>query len=230
MSRMDANTPRAMVARSRTRRGVFRGAGAVASALAALALLVAAAPAGAVSGRFSADPAAAQAALSLAREVFDAWVLRHERIVVPDDLPPLLRERSGVFVSAMLGDAPRCCMGTLHPTRATLAEQIVEAAVAAAGMDARFPAITPDELPRLRVIVSIVEPPEPISRPVTLDPAEEGLAVRSRCGWGVVLPRETPRVELIEPWARIRAGAGPGERVYYYRVRAFRIVEPRPEP
>jgi hypothetical protein len=41
----------------------------------------------------------------------------------------------------------------------------------------------------------------------------------------VVLPRETPRVELIEPWARIRAGAAPDEPVDYYRVRAFRIVE-----
>lgn len=182
-----------------------------------------------VAQRFAADPAAAQAALTLARETFDAWVLRHERPTIPDDLPPLLQRRSAVFVSAMLGDAPRCCMGTLYPTRATLARQIVEAAVAAAGMDVRFPPITPEELPRVRLIVSVLEPPEHIDSADGLDPAREGLAVRGAKGWGVVLPRETPRAELIEPWARIRASVGLYEDVDYYRVRAFRIVETDPE-
>lgn len=182
-----------------------------------------------VAERFAADPVAAQAALALARETVDAWVLRHERTPIPEDLPPLLSERAGVFVSAILGDAPRCCMGALYPTKPTLAEQIVEAARAAAGMDLRFPPVTPEELPSLRVIVSVLEPPEPIPHARGLDPAREGLAVRGAKGWGVVLPRETPRVELIEPWARIRAGATFDEPVDYYRVRAFRVVEPKRE-
>ncbi|MBD3293440.1 MAG: AMMECR1 domain-containing protein [Armatimonadia bacterium] len=182
-----------------------------------------------VAERFAADPVAAQAALELARESVDAWVLRHERAAVRDDLPPLLYERAGVFVSAMLGDAPRCCMGTLYPTKPTLAEQILDGARAAAGMDLRFPPITPDELPRIRVIVSVLEPPLPIQHARGLDPAREGLAVRGANGWGVVLPRETPRAELIEPWARIRAGVTSDEPVDYYRVRAFRIVEPKRE-
>ena len=183
-----------------------------------------------VAERFAADPDAAQAALNLARTTIDARVLRDERLTALTDLPPLLHERAAVFVSAMLGDAPRCCMGVLHPTRATVAEQIVEAARAAAGMDLRFPPITPEELPKLRVIVSVLEPPEPIMSAAGLDPACEGLAVRGARGWGVVLPRETPRAELIEPWARIRAGVSPDEPVDYYRVRAFRIVEPEIEP
>jgi len=206
------------------------GIRACAATVVALAwLVVPASPthATSVAARFAADPVATEAALVLARETIDAWVLRHERLAIPDDLPPLLNERAAVFVSAMLGDAPRCCMGTLYPTRVTVAEQISEAALAAAGMDLRFPHITPGELSRLRVIVSVLEPPEPIDSAEGLDPAREGLAVRGAKGWGVVLPRETPRAELIEPWARIRAGATPDERVDYYRVRAFRIVEPK---
>lgn len=201
----------------------------IALGLVMAALLPVTADAASVAERFASDPDAAEAALRVARETFDAWVLRHERTTIPDDLPPLLSERAGVFVSAMLGDAPRCCMGTLYPTRPTLAEQIVEAAIAAAGIDLRFSPITPEELPRLRVIVSVLEPPEWVASADGLDPAQEGLAVRGAKRWGVVLPRETPRVELIEPWARIRAGAAPGEAVQYYRVRAFRIVEPKSE-
>jgi len=201
-------------------------AGIPALVLVASAWLITPACAETVAERFAADPAAAQSALSLARATIDAWVLRHDPATggTPADLPPLMHERAAVFVSAMLGDAPRCCMGVLYPTRATVAEQITEAARAAAGMDLRFPPITVEELPSLRVIVSVLEPPEPIASADGLDPACEGLAVRGAKGWGVVLPRETPRAELIESWARIRAGAAPDELVDYYRVRAFRIV------
>jgi len=180
--------------------------------------------------RFDTDPAAAQAMLDLARAAFDAYVLRHERVTPPDDLPPLLSERSAAFVSAILGDAPRCCMGSVHPTRPTIAAEVVHAARMAAGLDARFPPITPAELPRLRLIVSVLAPPEPIASPAGLDPLVEGLAVRGPRRWGVVLPAETPRAELMEPWARVRAGVGESDRVDYYRVRAFRILEPVREP
>ncbi len=180
--------------------------------------------------RFEADPVAAQALLDLARDAFDAWVLHHDRVTPPDDLPALLGERSGVFVSAILGDAPRCCMGSVYPTRPTIAAEVAHAARMAAGMDLRFPPITPAELPRLRLIVSVIAPPEPIAGPAGLDPLVEGLAVRGPRRWGVVLPAETPRAELMEPWARIRAAVGESDRVDYYRVQAFRILEPPRDP
>ncbi len=192
-------------------------------------LLAPLASAESVAERFVADPAAGQAALSLARQTFEACVLRHESVTPPADLSPLLHERAGVFVSAILGDAPRCCMGTLYPIRRTLAEEIVAAARAAASMDLRFPPVRPEELSKLRVIVSILRPPEPISSPAGLNPATEGLAVRGAKGWGVVLPRETPHHELMERWARIRAGADPHEHVDYYRIEAYRVVEPEPQ-
>jgi len=179
--------------------------------------------------RLCAEPQAQQAALELARSALDAWCLRHERISVPADLPALLCERSGVFVSAILGDAPRCCMGSLYPTRPTLAEEIIAAAAAAAGMDARFPPLTAGELPRLRVVVSVVDPPQPTADPTALDPLTEGVAVRGALRWGVSLPGETPHQKLMIQWARIRAGAADDETVEYYRVRACRVVEPQIE-
>ena len=186
----------------------------VALLMAAAALLCAPAIAGAqgLSDRFAADPDAGQAALALARRAFDTWCLQRQRIPPPVELPSLLRERSGVYVSAILGDAPRCCMGTLYPTRPTLAEEIINAAVAAAGMDLRFPPITP---------------PERLEDPRALDPATEGVAVRCARGWGVSLPGETPHRELLVEWARIRAGAVEGEPVELYRVIAYRVIEPQ---
>lgn len=181
--------------------------------------------AGTVADHLASEPVAAEAALELAREAFDACVLRRERIAVPDGLPALLSERSGVFVSAILGDAPRCCMGSLHPIRPTLAGEIVDAACAAAGMDTRFPPVTPVDLPRLRLVVSVVDPPEPIASANALDPLHDGLAVRGSGRWGVVLPAETPHAALMETWARIRAGASPDEPVSFYRVSAFRIIQ-----
>lgn len=169
---------------------------------------------------------AGAAALALARSALDAWCLRHERLEPPADLPPLLRKRSGVFVSAILGDAPRCCMGSLYPIRATLAEEIVAAAIAAAGMDLRFPPLRPEELGGLRVVVSIVNPPESLADPAHLDPVKDGLAVRSATRWGVVLPGETPHRDLMIEWARIRAGAADDEPVEHFRVSAHRILEP----
>ena len=93
-------------------------------------------------------------------------------------------------------------------------------------MDLRFPPIRPDELKRLRLVVSIVDPPQPISDPAPLDPVTDGLAVRSSLRWGVVLPGETPHRDLMIKWALIRSGAGENDVVDYFRVRAFRIVEP----
>ena len=173
---------------------------------------------------------AAAAALSLARAAFDAYALHRQRVSVPAEVPDLLRERGGVFVSAEVNGAPRCCMGSLYPTRETLAEEIVAAAIAAAGLDARKPPVRPEEAPRLRLVVSIVAPPESIADPGALDPVREGLAVRGRERTGVVLPGETGRRDRMIRWAMIRAGAEPGDAVDYFRIRAFRIAEPQRQP
>jgi AMMECR1 domain-containing protein len=171
-------------------------------------------------------PQERQAALTLARRALDETCLHRRLLPTPEGLPAALKQRGGVFVSAMLGDAPRCCMGSLYPTQPTLAAEIIVAAGAAAARDLRFPPIKPEELPRLRVIVSLLAPPEAIADPQTLDPVTEGLAVRSVRRTGVVLPGETAHRDLMIRWARIRAAARPEERLEFFRLRAARIIEP----
>ena len=85
----------------------------------------------------------------------------------------------------------------------------------------------PDELLQLRLIVSIVAPPESIDDPRQIDPVREGIAARSHARTGVVLPGETPHLGRAIEWARTRAAAEPDEPVDYFRIRAFRIAEPK---
>jgi AMMECR1 domain-containing protein len=176
--------------------------------------------------RFRADDAAGEAALRLARRALDEYCLTRTHLPVPDDLPPLLYEHAGVFVSAQVAGAPRCCMGTLRPHGASLAADLIEAATRAAAHDTRFPPLQPAELPALRVIVSILDPPEAIANPALLDPVSDGLAVRSALRTGVVLPGETARPDRFVSWALIRAGAREGERVQFLRLNAVRFIEP----
>jgi AMMECR1 domain-containing protein len=177
--------------------------------------------------RFNEDRSGAgMVAVKLARQALEASCLRRETIPVPAQLPALLRLRGGVFVSAMHNGAPRCCMGSLYPRGADLATDIVETAALAAAHDLRFKPLKPEELPGLRVIVSILDPPQPISDPYVLDPVTEGLAVRAVTRTGVVLPGETARLDNFVRWARIRAAATEGEQVQYLHLTAIRFVEP----
>jgi len=171
----------------------------------------------------TADAATQSAALGLAREAFDAYVERHVVIACPADLPPLLRERAGVFVSSMdERGAPRCCMGTLYPTQSDIAHEIIASAVAAAGHDRRFAPVTSALAHRIRLIVSIVAAPVPIASPEGLDPVADGLAAEAGGRFGVVLSGETRKRDRMIAWARIRAGGG---AVRWFRIDDVRMIE-----
>jgi len=175
----------------------------------------------------SAPPAVQSAALRLARSAFDAYARERRIIDCPTSLPAELRLRSGVFVSTMdPGGAPHCCMGTLSPMEPDIAHEIISNAVAAAGRDRRFKPVKPADLNRLRLIVSIVGRPEPIVSADGLDPARDGLIARYGDRDGVVLSGETPHRELMERWARARAGAPAAASVSLFRLDDVRMMEP----
>lgn len=175
-----------------------------------------------------ADPATVDFTLRLARRAFDSWVLHHWIIDVPADIPPLLKLRSGVFISTSRQGAPRTCMGTLYPLHGTIAEEIIANAVVSAGRDHRFPPVKSSELKHLRLIVSIVGRPQQIddSQLSSIDPLQEGLAVRFGHNFGVVLNGETHDLHTMEKWGRIRAGANVDDAVDFYRLDVVRFIEP----
>lgn len=194
-------------------------------------LLVSPVYAGDLVAAFRADPAQGQAALALARQALDYACRHREPLPLPDKLPPLLQQRSAVFVSTMdpRTGAPRCCMGTLLPREATLAQEIIANAYNAAVCDKRFAPLQPADLPRLRVIVSIIGDASPITDPATLDPVLDGLAVCGPNETGVVLPGETADPGKMLAWGRIRAGVKPDAPVQCLRLNAIRYMETPPK-
>jgi len=96
----------------------------------------------------------------------------------------------GAFVTLEQRGALRGCVGHMAPDR-PLAETIRRVAVSAAREDPRFPPVAPDELPELRIEISVVHPPvraDPVD-PGRVAIGRDGLLVRRGRSQGVLLPQ-----------------------------------------
>lgn len=124
---------------------------------------------------------------ALARAAIASWV-RDGKVLEPPPLEdPSLPERAGAFVSLHEHGELRGCIGTICPTQATLADEIVRNAVEAAVADPRFPPVTAAELDDLDVKVDVLHDAEACTFE-DLDPGTYGCIVTS--GWrrGLLLP------------------------------------------
>jgi len=111
----------------------------------------------------------------------------------PPPLPDSFREKRGVFVTLTESGELRGCIGIPYPVK-PLDEAIREAAVSAATGDPRFPPLGRGELSRIRVEVTVLTPPEPLTcppedRPHHITPGRHGLIVSGPMGAGLLLPQ-----------------------------------------
>src|SRR5258708_20618747 len=93
-----------------------------------------------------------------------------------------------VSIKTASGDL-RGCIGTIDPTRDTLAEELIVNAIHAASRDPRFPPIYAGELPGLRYSVDVLCAPEPTTFE-QLDAKIYGVIVEDECAShrGLLLP------------------------------------------
>ena len=174
--------------------------------------------------------------LSDARKTCDAWVrlawdaveqyVRHRRVLpVPDGLPAALTgTRAGAFVSIHKQGRLRGCIGTIAPTRDTLAEEIIRNAISASSRDPRFEPIRPDELALLELSVDVLGAPEDIASEAELDVKRYGVIVTRGARRGLLLP-DLDGVDTVEQQvaiARQKAGIGPEEKVSLQRFEVVR--------
>ncbi|GAB4286529.1 MAG: AmmeMemoRadiSam system protein A [Coriobacteriia bacterium] len=160
--------------------------------------------------------------VALARRAIEAYVREH-RVIDPDPTEGLLAEQAGTFVSLHRGHELRGCIGTIAPTRPTLADEIVHNAIQAATSDPRFPPLSPAELADLEISVDVLHTPEACSFD-DLDPATYGVIVS--CDWrrGLLLP-DLEGVETAEQQCAIamrKAGIDPAEKVTLERFKVDR--------
>lgn len=100
----------------------------------------------------------------------------------------LEREKAGVFVSLHKDGRLRGCIGTIAPTRDSVADEIIENAISAATRDRRFEPVTVSELKYLEYSVDVLSPAEPIESKEQLDVKRYGVIVTNGGRRGLLLP------------------------------------------
>ena len=137
---------------------------------------------------------------------------------VPDDLdlgpePAVFGESYGVFVTLNEPDGQlRGCIGNIVPVD-KLARSLWGRAQDAALNDPRFDPVTPDELPGLKIEISVLTPMEPIGGPDDIVIGKHGVVMRKYMRSAVFLPQVAPEqgwnVEQMLTHLSMKAGLPP---------------------
>ena len=162
--------------------------------------------------------------VELAKQTIEEYVRTGKTISPPRDLSPELAARAGVFVSLKKKGNLRGCIGTFEPMAATVAEEVVKNAIAAATQDPRFHAVEEDELAELEYSVDVLSAPEKITNIKDLDPKEYGIIVVQGMRQGLLLP-DLAGVDTIEEQLRItkmKAGIWTDENLEIFRFAVTR--------
>ena len=162
--------------------------------------------------------------VKLARNAVEAYVLRREVLDVPAGLPDeMLSTQAGAFVSIHEHGELRGCIGTISPTRSSVAEEIIGNAISASTRDPRFPAIKPDELPWLDINVDVLGEPEDIDSEDELDVKRYGVIVSCGHRRGLLLPDldgiDTPRQQM-----EIAMKKGGIHKFEKYKLQRFEVI------
>ncbi|MBE0446706.1 MAG: AmmeMemoRadiSam system protein A [Actinobacteria bacterium] len=163
--------------------------------------------------------------VKLAMYSLDQYFKQGHPITPPvDTAAELLEKRAGVFVCLKVDGNLRGCIGTVQPTQANVAEEIITNAIQAAEADPRFPPISIDELPLLQFIVDILEEPEKVESKGQLDHKTYGVIVRRGYKAGLLLP-DVEGINSVEEQlavAKRKAGILPHEEAEIFRFRVTR--------
>jgi AmmeMemoRadiSam system protein A len=127
--------------------------------------------------------------LSIARTSIEAVLKGARPQVDAASLDPELTRPSGAFVSLHTHDGDlRGCIGSIQPV-APLCHAVSSNAVNAAFRDPRFYPLTPDELPRVHVEISVMSPIEVVTDVSTIEVGRDGLIISRGGRAGLLLPQ-----------------------------------------
>jgi AmmeMemoRadiSam system protein A len=138
--------------------------------------------------------------------------------------------RASAFVTLTEDGELRGCMGILDPDRPVL-EAVAEAAACATRTDPRFRPVSPEELPRLHLEVSVLGPMVELGDPLDWRLGIDGIVVQLGGRRGLLLPEvadenDLDRIGMLDIATR-KAGLphgawrDPAARVYAFRTERF---------
>lgn len=108
--------------------------------------------------------------------------------VIPEADDPALQAPGAAFVTITRDGDLRGCIGYVDPIK-PLAEAVAHCAASAATADPRFPPVTPEEFPHLRVEVSVLSPLRVIPDPTAIEVGTHGLYISQAGRHGLLLPQ-----------------------------------------
>lgn len=163
--------------------------------------------------------------VQLARLSVETYVKTKRQLeALPDNLPGDMTERAaGVFVSLHAHGQLRGCIGTIGPTTANIAREIVQNAVSACSRDPRFSSVGLDELDSLEYSVDVLGEPEAISSPDQLDVKRYGVIVSCGGRRGLLLP-DLDGVDTVEKQIDIARQKGGIRSQEPYTLERFEVV------
>jgi AmmeMemoRadiSam system protein A len=151
--------------------------------------------------------------LKLARQALEHYFRTGARLESPVK-SGRLKDKRGAFVTLKAGEELRGCVGYPLPYK-PLDETIIEMALAAATQDTRFEPLEAAELRALKIEISVLGLPEPVSDPGQVQVGCHGIIVSKRGRQGLLLPQ----VPVEHGWDRetylchgcLKAGLAPEE-------------------
>jgi len=179
---------------------------------------------GYLTAAFTGEREPESAYVKLARSNIEEFVKNGKIIELSDDLPQeMLTKKAGVFVSIKKHGNLRGCIGTIMPTQANIALEILKNSISAATEDPRFPPIGAHELDDLVISVDVLGAPEAIENTDELDVLRYGVIVTNGYKRGLLLPN-LDGVDTIEQQVVIalqKAGIGKNEP---YSLERFEVI------
>jgi MEMO1 family protein len=162
--------------------------------------------------------------VAMAKAAVEQYVRSGKKPTVPSPLPDELTPRAGAFVCLKTHGRLRGCIGTIEPTQANLAGEIINNAVSSAVNDPRFMPVGEHELDDLEYTVDVLGDAEQVTSLDELDHKKYGVIVESGYKRGLLLP-DLEGVDTVEDQIDIamhKAGITQGEPVTLYRFQVTR--------
>lgn len=163
--------------------------------------------------------------LRTAHQAIAAAFTEQQFLALPDaqSLPPALNQPRGVFTTLHLEGRLRGCVGYVAALK-PLIQAVAETAVSAAFYDPRFPPVTLNEAPHLKVEISVLSLPQPI-RPEQVVAGRHGLIVAQGPRRGLLLPQVAAEhgwdAETLLAQTCVKAGLPPDAWKHGATIEAF---------
>ena len=126
--------------------------------------------------------------LSLARFSIESGFRPSGKEIIPPDNSPVLRSRSGAFVTITIDGRLRGCIGFIQ-SDTELSKTIMDAAFQAAFNDPRFSPLSEEEYPLINLEISILSEPFPINSYDDIIIGKHGLILEEGSRKGLLLPQ-----------------------------------------